>query len=321
MSTRAAFAVVAALALAGATGCGSDRLAGAEGGDAPRETRQRSDRLVDFTKQPPYVNSLGFDPKSDDLLLTTNRGFFRVARDGSRVTKLAATVKAGQRTAPVGEFLAFLEVDGGRRLIGSGHPDSSALPTFLGFIESKDGGASWTVLARLGEADLHKLILRHDKLYAFDAVLGALLVSDDEGKTFKEYFTPRGLVIDFVVDPEDERTIVAATEDQLYRSSDGGRTWRALLSGTGIRLDWPQQGGIVRADEDGKVYRSTDRGTTWQPIAKVKGEPYKIVQDPDGPLLMALSDGAILESADGGATWTDLFRPERAPAPVAEPAA
>lgn len=312
----------AAVLLAGATlaatgaGCGSDRLAGSKGGAAPREAKTRSDRLVDFRKQPPYVNSLGFDPKSDDLLLTTNRGFFRIARDGSRITKIAGTVKAGQRTAPVGEFLAFLEVDGGRRLIGSGHPDSTALPNFLGFIESFDGGRSWTVLARLGEADLHKLVLRHDKLYAFDAVLGAMLISDDEGKTFEEFFTPRGLVIDFVVDPQDADTIVAATEDQLYRSTDGGQTWRALLSGAGIRMEWPERGGIVRADKDGTIQRSTDRGSTWTRIGRVQGEPYKLIEDRDGQLLMALSDGAILESADGGATWRDLFRPERTAPPT-----
>lgn len=308
MTARAVLAAIAVCSLLLA-GCGSDRLAGSKGGAAPRETAQRSDRLVDFAKQPPYVNSLGFDPKSDDLLLTTNRGFFRVARDGSRVTPIKGIVKAGQRTAPVGEFLAFLEVDGGRRLIGSGHPDSPALPNFLGFIESMDGGRSWTVLARLGEADLHKLVLRHDKLYAFDAVLGAMLISDDEGKTFKEYFTPRGLVIDFVVDPRDEDTIVAATEEQLYRSTDGGNTWRAILTGSGIRLDWPQKGGIVRADRDGTVLKSTDRGTTWKRVGRVDGEPYKIIEDRDGQLLMALSDGAILESADRGVTWRDLFRP------------
>jgi len=293
----------------GVAGCGSDRLAGSKGGDSAREIKTRSSRLVDFTKQPPYVNSLGFDPKSDDLLLTTNRGFFRIARAGGKVTKIEGTVKGGERVAPVGTFLAFLETDGGRKLIGSGHPDSPALPNFLGFIESKDGGRSWTVLARLGEADLHKLIELHGKLYAFDAVLGAMLISDDRGKTFKEQFTPRGLVIDFVVDPQDEDTIVAATEDQLFRSTNAGKTWRGLLDGVGMRMDWPAKGGIVRADKNGKVYRSTDKGTTWKQIATVKGEPYKIVEDRDGALLMALSDGTILRSADGGAAWTELFRP------------
>lgn len=306
---RGAVAAGLAVAALGAGGCGSDRLSGAQGGDAPRETRSKSSRLVDFSKQPPYVNSLGVDLATDDLLLSTNRGFFRIARDGGKVTPIKGTVKAGARTAPVGTFLAFLSVDGGERLIGSGHPDSTALPNFLGFIESGDGGANWRVLARLGEADLHKLVVRHDRLYAFDAVLGAMLISKDDGKTFSEQFTPRGLVIDFVVDPSDPDTLVAATEEQLYRSTDGGKTWRGVLDGTGIRLEWPARGGIVRADKGGAVLRSTDRGTTWKQIGQVDGEPYKIVAQDDGKLLMALSDGAILESDDDGETWSDVFRP------------
>jgi photosystem II stability/assembly factor-like uncharacterized protein len=293
----------------GAGGCGSDRLAGSKGGDAPAETKENSSRLVDFTKQPPYVNSLGVDLATNDLLLTTNRGFFRIARDGGKVTQIKGTVKGGQAIAPVGTFLAFLSVDGGKRLIGSGHPDSTALPNFLGFIESRDGGKSWRVLARLGEADLHKLVIRHDRLYAFDAVLGAMLISKDDGKTFTERFTPRGLVIDFVVDPSDPDTLVAATEQQLYRSTDAGKTWRGILDGAGIRLEWPASGGIVRADKSGAVLRSTDRGTTWKSIGRVDGEPYKIVEEDGGKLLMALSDGAILESADGGESWDDVFRP------------
>lgn len=297
------------LAALGIGGCGSDRLSGAKGGDAPRETRGKSSRLVDFSQRPPYVNSLGVDLATDDLLLSTNRGFFRIARAGGKVTPIKGTVRAGARTAPVGTFLAFLSVDGGRRLIGSGHPDSTALPNFLGFIESTDGGRTWRVLARLGEADLHKLVVRHDRLYAFDAVLGAMLVSKDDGKTFSEQFTPRGLVIDFVVDPSDPATLVAATEEQLYRSTDGGRTWRGILDGEGMRLEWPARGGIIRADKGGAVLRSTDRGTTWKQIGQVDGEPYKIVAEDDGKLLMALSDGAVLESDDDGASWSDVFRP------------
>lgn len=306
---RACVVAIACAGALGVAGCGSDRLSGSQGGDAPRETREKSDRLVDFGQQPPYVNSLGVDLATDDLLLTTNRGFFRIARDGGKVSEITSTIRAGARTAPVGTFLAFLSVDGGKRLIGSGHPDSAALPNFLGFIESVDGGKSWRSLSRLGEADLHKLVERHGKLYAFDAVLGAMLISDDGGKTFTERFTPRGLVIDFVVDPQDADTIVAATEEQLYRSSDAGKTWRAQLDAVGVRLEWPQRGGVVRADKTGAVLRSTDRGATWKQIGQVEGEPYKLVSEADGKLLMALSDGAILESADGGETWSDVFRP------------
>ncbi len=302
-------AILVGAAGVGFAGCGSDRLAGGKGGDAPREAAKQSGRLVDFTQEPPYVNSLGVDPLSDDFLLSTNRGFFRIDREGGKVSKIEGTVKAGERTAPVGTFLSFLAVDDGQRLIGSGHPDSPSLPSFLGFIESRDGGKSWTVLARLGEADLHKVIAAHDRLYAYDAVLAAMLISDDDGETFTERFTPRGLVIDFVVDPEDEDTILAATEDQLYRSRDGGDTWRGLMDATGMRLGWPADGGVVRADKDGTVSRSTDAGTTWKKVSKVTGEPYKIVDDRDGALLMALADGTILRSADGAKTWTAAFTP------------
>ena len=33
-------------------------------------------------------------------------------------------------------------------------------------------GRTWHVVSRLGEADLHKIVLKHDRMYAFDAVLG-----------------------------------------------------------------------------------------------------------------------------------------------------
>lgn len=298
-----------AVLVAGAAGCGSDRLSETEGGAAPRAAREQANPVVDTTKEPPFINSLGVDRARDEILLTTNRGFFRIPRTGGRARLVEATVSAGSRTAPVGTFLSFLSVDGGRRLIGSGHPDSPALPEFLGFIESRDGGASWKVLARLGEADLHKLVVRHDRLYAFDAVLGALLTSRDGGRSFTERFTPRGLIIDFVVDPRDPDTILAATEDALHRSTDGGRTWRELQAAEGARLEWPGRGAIVRADRDGTVWRSTDAGDVWRAVGEVRGEPYKIVADGERGLLMALGDGAILSSADGGATWRDVFRP------------
>jgi ABC-type oligopeptide transport system substrate-binding subunit len=78
-------AAAAALALALA-GCGS-------ASDGPGTT-SRSDRLVDFTKKPPFVNALDIDPKTKDFLLTTNRGFFRIAPDGGKVTPIKGTITA-----------------------------------------------------------------------------------------------------------------------------------------------------------------------------------------------------------------------------------
>ena len=152
--------------------------------------------------------------------------------------------------------------------------------------------------------------MQHGKMFAFDAVLGAMLISDDEGKTFAERFTPRGLVIDFVVDPSDEDYLLAATEDELFRSEDQGNDWRPITSGTRVRLAWPETGKLYRADQDGTVLLSSNRGDTFSPISKVQGEPYKFkTTDDSDHLYLALSDGTILETTDGAKNWKAIFTP------------
>jgi photosystem II stability/assembly factor-like uncharacterized protein len=296
-----ALGVLAALVLAG---CGeSDR----RGGDGAAETGASS-RLVDLTAEPPFVNALELDERSGELLLTTNKGFFRIDPETDEVTEVRATVSSGRRTSPVGTFL-FLYAAGPDRLIGSGHPDDTALPQYLGFIESTDGGETWEVTARLGEADLHKIQIVGDRLYAFDAVLSALLISDDGGKTFEERFTPRGLIIDFAVDPEDPEHILAANETQLFRTEEGGESWRPVLAGEGIRLAWPAPEALYRATADGVIERSSDGGETWEPRSQVEGEPYKFKATGPESLYLALGDGTVLATTDGARTWEPVFEP------------
>lgn len=302
MTARGALlCAAAALALAlASSGCGSD--AGAGGGT-------RSDRLVDFGKQPPYVNALEIEPESGDFLLTTNRGFFRIGRDSGRVRPIQGRISSGGKRATVGTFLE-LAVEGPGRLIGSGHPDQEgALPAFLGFIRSDDDGRTWRVVSRLGDADLHKIVLKHGRMYAFDAVLSALLVSRDRGETFTEQFTPRGLIIDFEVDPADPEHVIASNADELFRSRDGGESWRPIDRRQGIRLVWPAAGKLYRALKDGTVQRSADGGGTWTSAGSVDGEPYKFKAAGPDELYLALSDGTIMHTTDGARTWEAAFRP------------
>lgn len=303
MRRRSLLALVA-VALAGC-GSGAD---GGNGGDG-----KRSDRLVDFSKPPPFVNALDIDPADGDFLLTTNRGFYRIDPKTKRASPVRGSVTATGGSSPVGTFLE-LDVVGPGQLLGSGHPDQTdaGLPAYLGFMRSDDAGKSWRVLSRLGEADLHKIIRRHGRLYAFDAVLGAIIISTDGGRTFTERFTPRGLVIDFVVDPKDPRYLLAATEDQLYRSEDEAESWRGVAAGEGMRLTW-EGATILRADKDGTIQRSTNRGQTFSPVGKVPGEPYKFKSIDARRHYLALSDGTIVETRDAGATWKTVFDPESAP--------
>ena len=292
------------LALAGALLA----LAGCGGGEGAEPASSGSDRLVDFSLEPPFVNSLEEDSETGDLLLTTNRGFFRIDPDTDEVTEQKATIEHEGKTATLGTFLELDTADDGT-LVGSGHPDpGSDMPQYLGYIRSADGGRTWEVVDRYGLADLHKIVFLHDRVYAWDAVLSALLISEDGGKSFTEHFTPRGLVLDFEVDPADPDTIVASTEEQLYRSTDGGDSWRPALREQGVRVNWPEADRLFIATGDGRIQVSADGGDTYEDVGEVDGEPYVLKQGGEG-LLLALSDGSVLTSADEGATWEEVFRP------------
>jgi hypothetical protein len=290
--------IALALLAATAAGCGSDEESG-EG---------LSDRFVDFSKRPPYINSLELDPGTGELLMTTNRGFFRIDPETDDVQRQEGTITAEGESSTVGTFLE-IKYESPGVLIGSGHPDQRTLPQFLGFIRSDDDGRRWRVVSRLGSADLHKIVQKHDRIYAWDAVLSALVISDDGGRTFTEHFTPRGLIIDFEVDPADPAHVVAATEDQVFRSEDEGEGWRPLIAAEGVRLAWPEPDRLYRADKDGGVYRSDSGGDTWEQVQSLDGEPYKIEPVSADELYVALSDGTIAHTVDGGGSWEYVFRP------------
>jgi hypothetical protein len=290
---------------AGATALTALAVAGC-GGSADQGAR--SGRLVDFSKKPPYVNSLARDSRTGEFLLTTNRGFFRIDAETKRVRQVRGTLAVRGRRSGVGTFLE-LKVEGGPRLVGSGHPDQRTLPQFLGLLRSSDGGATWRSVSRLADADLHKIVLEHNRLYAWDAVLSALIVSDDGGRSFAEHFTPRGLIIDFEVDPEDPERVVAANDDELFRSEDEGESWRPILRGQGSRLAWPTRDRLYLAAKDGTVQLSENGGDSFERVGRVGGEPYKIEAVDADELYLALSDGTILHTTDGGRRWEETFRP------------
>src|SRR5215210_3854478 len=173
-------------------------------------SRPTSTRYVTPGK-PPLVNSFDIDPADGSFLMTTNKGFYRITKDGKKITRQTSEVTAKGKTSPLGTFLAVSATPEGT-LLGSGHPDDkkAGLPQFLGFMESKDDGKTWKVVSRLGLADLHVMRQQFGRLYGFDAVTGALLVSEDGGRNWTEHPTPRELIEDFVIDPADENHILAA---------------------------------------------------------------------------------------------------------------
>lgn len=147
-----------------------------------------------------------------------------------------------------------------------------------------DGGANWLLAPRIPQ---------FGKLIFADAQNGWLLTASGG--------------VDY------ERHVAGGEPyDQIFRSTDGGRTWsQVILSPPGRIRDMefldPQNGWLV--GEAGRIYRTTDGGTTFQLQEKGSNTIHDIefVDATNGWIVG--SAGLILRTTDGGRT----FRQEPSP--------
>jgi hypothetical protein len=108
-----------------------------------------------------------------------------------------------------------------------------------------------------------------------------------------------------VPDPADRRALYVANEGGLYRSPDGGRTWRSLNTGLAVaevdRLADHAAWLLAGAGELGTL--RYEGGEVWCPVG---------ASDPAvaaGGELVAPVAGGLAVSADGGATWAAVGLP------------
>ena len=167
------------------------------------------------------------------------------------------------------------------------HPQRIYLGTEAGqLFLSENAGESWTRLAHLGEAD--------------DYVLDHI-----------------------VVDPDDSNVVYIAAWSvlngggDLFRSSDAGKTWRALagMHGKSIRafaVDENDSNVLVAGALDG-VYRSRNAGLTWQRISPPHHAEIKNIEslaiDPRNPdVIYAGTWHLPWKTYNGGRTWQNIKR-------------
>jgi photosystem II stability/assembly factor-like uncharacterized protein len=236
--------------------------------------------------------------------------------------------------------------------VGSGEglqrPD---LSTGDGIYKSTDAGATWTHLG-LGDAQQIPQIVvdprNPDRLYV--AVLGhpygpneerGLFRSDDGGRSFRRvlFKDENTGAVDVVLDPANPDIVYAVLWEArqgpwengefsgpgsgLFKSLDGGQTWRQLTDGLPTFADGLGRIGITVAPSDprrlyatvavrgaGFVYRSDDAGEHWRRISedpRPAGRPSDFAEvkvDPTNPDVVYGGSIVTWKSTDGGATWT-----------------
>jgi photosystem II stability/assembly factor-like uncharacterized protein len=231
-----------------------------------------------------------------------------------------------------------------------------------GVWKSLDAGKSWSFVG-LGDSRHVPRIRVHprDPRTVYVAALGHLFGPNDErgvykttdgGQTWKRIlFANRDAgAIDLVLDPSNPRVIYASTwrvrrtpyslesggeGSALWKSLDGGETWRELTRNVGMPGVTPEENkrptlGIIGVTvspsnpqnvyalveaEEGGLFRSRDGGDTWQKASdnrdlRQRAWYYtRLVADPKDEDTVYVLNVDFLKSKDGGKSWSEISVP------------
>jgi photosystem II stability/assembly factor-like uncharacterized protein len=220
-----------------------------------------------------------------------------------------------------------------------------------GVYRSKDGGRSFENLGLKQTEHISKILVDpRNANVVFVAAQGplwssggerGLFKSTDGGATWKNVLSkgPYTGVTDVVIDPRDPNTMYAAThqrhrtvwalldtgpESGIYKSTDGGETWRELTQGLpggdkgkialGVS---PQQSNVVYAtielpNRKGGFYRSENHGESFEKrsdfVSGGTGPHYyqEIYLDPHRFDVIYHANDTLVRSLDGGRTFTPI---------------
>ena len=236
--------------------------------------------------------------------------------------------------------------------VGSGEgmqrPD---LSTGDGLYKSTDAGRTWTRLGLRDGQQIPEIVVDpRDPNRLFVAVLGhpygpsaerGIFRSTDGGKTFEKvlYKDENTGGVDVTFDPADPRTVYAVMWEArqgpwenaawtgpgsgLFKSTDGGATWRPLTRGLPTFADGLGRIGVtvapslrtrlfavVDAGRNGGIFRSDDAGESWSRVnddSRLVARPNDASDlrvHPTNPDIVYVPTIVAWRSADGGKTFT-----------------
>jgi photosystem II stability/assembly factor-like uncharacterized protein len=225
------------------------------------------------------------------------------------------------------------------------------LATGDGMYKSTDGGKTWTHLGlRDGQQIPAIAVDPGDPNRLFVAVLGhpygpneerGIFRSTDGGRTFAKvlYRDENTGGVDVILDPSNPRIVYAALWEArqgpwenaafhgkgsgLFKSIDGGTTWKDLSAGLpeelnriGLEVSPARPNrlyAIVNAKANSGLYRSEDAGQTWARTnedERIWGRPgdfNEVRTDPKNPDVVYVANVVTWKSVDGGKTF-NAFR-------------
>jgi len=306
----------------------------------------------------PYV--LAIDPSHPWRIYAAGGnllGVLRSADDGATWTRLANEMSAHDvralavdpvtsavyaAAAPTAPQRVYRSLDGGDTWTGMGsslpvtwpstfafHPRRPAvvyLGSLAGVWKSTNRGKTWasssggivsTWASALAVAPSEPRVVYAGVSYA------GVFKSTSRGETWGPLASLNvGPISALVVDPTTATTVFAGTDRGIFRSRDGGKTWRIvadLEQVNDLAIDPAAPFRLYAATGKG-AFRSTDGGATWSPAWSpgqgLDSSVYHLAVSPGRPSDVYLtSPFGLFASSDRGETWTRIY--DRVPFAVA----
>lgn len=164
-----------------------------------------------------------------------------------------------------------------RLLIDANDPDLVWAHTRYWFMQSKDAGALWILLAP-----------------GLEEQRGMGAYSQDIDRQPHIMQKTAGEGAHFLVDP-------MSPSKNLYRSRDQGQTWQFIQERVSAAM---VRGTSLYASVGSRLWHSDNEGDDWQQIAKLHG--YALAVHPRTQDFYMANDLGLLRSSDGGVSWTIL---------------
>jgi photosystem II stability/assembly factor-like uncharacterized protein len=192
-----------------------------------------------------------------------------------------------------------------------------------GVSKSRDGGATWnSVNSGLSDTVINAVAVDPESAVTVYAGGSDVFQSIDSAATWNPLQADLpSLVTAIVVDPLTSLKVYAGTALGVFKSTDGGSSWKAAGSRnvvSALAID-PVTSTIVYAGTaDAGILRSTDGGTRWSSTnSELTRDTFvnAIVIDPADPLTLYIGTqksfyGSAFKSIDRGSTWIILPLPQ-----------